>query len=104
MNRAMRSLGLLALALAACGTSEEPVTRTYPFGPFTIDPSQEIIDDCIQISLNNAEELYVNKVELTVGVGFHHSNWFFDPAGDPKTGALATFPGDDGVFKCADRG
>src|SRR5437773_2345323 len=103
MKWLMRSLGVLALAIAACGTTEDTVARRYPFGPFTILPSQEISDQCVQISLNNDTELYVNAVELTTGAGFHHSNWFFVPAGDPTSGAIGTFPGDDGVFTCSDR-
>ncbi len=104
----MRSLGLLALVLASCGTDAEvpPVsdTQSYEFGPFTIQPNQEISDQCVQITLNNETDLYINKVELTTGgPGFHHSNWFFVPAENDATGVVGTFPGPDGVFTCADR-
>ncbi|MGE5185029.1 MAG: hypothetical protein ACM31C_23330 [Acidobacteriota bacterium] len=105
----MRSLGgLLALGLlASCGTDQEvPLARvqSYPFGTFTIAANQEISDQCVQITLNNDEDIYVNAVQLTGAGGFHHSNWDFVPAGDPKTGALGLWPGPDGEFTCADRG
>jgi len=94
-----------AAAFAACGT--EPASpyavQTYAFGPFMIAPAQEVSDQCVQITLNNDQPLYINQVELTTGPGFHHSNWFFVPAGDPKSGALPTYPGPDGTFTCADR-
>jgi hypothetical protein len=99
----MRLWGLLAL-VAACGTDAEVSNvRSYSFGPFDVDPLQEISDDCVQITLHNNSDLYVNKVELTTGGAFHHSNWDFVPAEDPAHGVVGVFPGPDGVFKCADR-
>jgi hypothetical protein len=108
----MRIWGSLALAtvlaLAACGGTNPPAAdepRAYPFGPFTIQPSQEISDQCVQITLNNDDVMYVNEVELdTGGPGFHHSNWMFVPASNPDTGAIGPFDGPDGTFTCADRG
>ncbi len=103
MKSVMRSLAVLAL-VAACGTSDGTGVHTYNFGPFTVQPNQEISDQCVQITLHNTDYLYVNSVELTTGAGFHHSNWFFDPADNPKTGAIGAFSGPDGVFTCSDRG
>ncbi len=105
----MRSLGgLLALmALASCGTDAEvPLAsvHSYSFGTFTVAPNQEILDQCVQVPLNNDEDIYVNAVELVGAEGFHHSNWDFVPAGNPATGTLPLWPGPDGEFTCADRG
>jgi hypothetical protein len=105
MKPRMRS-GILALiGVAACGTNspspDEP--RTFEFGPFDIQPSQEIANQCVQITLHNDTALFINQVELTTGPGFHHSNWFFVPADDPAKGIIGAFPGPDGVFTCADR-
>ncbi|MBA3395736.1 MAG: hypothetical protein H0T89_24035 [Deltaproteobacteria bacterium] len=99
----MRSLIRLAIVLVvACGDNgtappddERVGTETYPFGPFTVAPGEEVIDDCVQITLGNTDYVYVNAVELTTGPGFHHSNWFFVPE--------FAFPGVDGTYKCDDR-
>ena len=94
----MRSTWLVALGLAACGTDPPGASspRTYSFGPITIAPNTEITDRCVQITLGNDQPLDINQVELATGPGFHHSNWFYVPE--------STFPGDDGVYHCADRG
>jgi hypothetical protein len=99
----MRSLGLVVLA-AACGTNDPgwDSAREFSFGPFTIQPNQEISDQCVQITLNNDQPVYINSVELNTGPGFHHSNWFYVRADGP--GVVGAFPGPDGTFKCADRG
>src|SRR5690349_16734364 len=94
MNAAMRSLGVVAL-VAACTSSDPYTTQTYSFGPFHVDASEEITADCVQITLHNDDPLFINKVELTTGMGFHHSNWFAVPEG--------AFVGDDGTFNCNDR-
>jgi hypothetical protein len=101
----MRHLAWLAVLAAACGTGpvDPTAVQTYKFGPFSLPPSTEIADQCVQISLDNDAPLYINRVALDTGPGFHHSNWFFVPAGNPATGALATFPGPDGTFTCRDR-
>src|SRR5438128_168022 len=106
MKSAMRCRGPLALLIvvASCGTDAptSPV-RSYAFGPFDIAPNEEISDRCVQITLHNDTDIYVNKVELTTGGAFHHSNWDFVPAEDPAHGVVGVFPGPDGVFKCSDR-
>jgi hypothetical protein len=92
----MRSLGLVAFvagfALGACSGEDDHV---YEFGPFNVAAQQEDTGHCVQISLHNAETLYVNTVTLDTGPGFHHSNWFFVPE--------HVFPGDDGTFTCNER-
>jgi hypothetical protein len=104
----MRTLGLVAVAtcLWACGggtpaapgldASSAPARIDLPFGPYDLPATSEDTTDCVQITLHNDDALYVNAVELTTGPGFHHSNWFFVPE--------FTFAGDDGTFRCTDRG
>ena len=94
----MRRTGLVAsllLVLAACGTDDPTATQVFKFGPFSVAPGEEDTAKCVQITLNNDDYLYVNKVELTTGPGFHHSNWLFVPE--------HVFPGPDGTFTCDDR-
>lgn len=94
----MRRTGLVAsllLSLAACSTDDPTATQVYKFGPFTVPGGSEDTTHCVQITLHNDKPLFVNKVELTTGPGFHHSNWLFVPE--------HVFPGDDGVFTCEDR-
>jgi hypothetical protein len=93
----MRSrVALLVIALCACAGDDSSTTpRTLKFGPFDLAPGQEISDQCVQITLNNTTDLYINSVELTTGPGFHHSNWFFVPE--------RTFAGEDGTYTCKDR-
>src|SRR4051812_23388536 len=78
MTAAMRILGLAVLCVA-CTSSDPTAKQTYPFGPFTIAPSEEVVGRCVQIDLHNANDLYINSIDLTTGPGFHHSNWFFMP-------------------------
>jgi len=103
----MRSLSIVLLvATAACGGDDGQFegTKTYEFGPYTIEPSQEINGDCVQISLDNEEYANFNVVELTTGVGFHHSNWFYVPDATDTNPLAEAFPGPDGTFNCDERG
>lgn len=86
----------LALGGLLAGCSDDDPTTSYAFGPFALAAGEEIEDDCVQITLHNDAPLYINAVELTTGVGFHHSNWLYVPE--------HVFPGGDGRFRCADRG
>ena len=88
----MRILGIACLV--ACG-SQSSSSLSFEFGPFPIDSGQEIVGECVQVTLNNEAPIYVNAVELSTGTGFHHSNWFWVPE--------YVFPGDDGTYNCADR-
>jgi hypothetical protein len=94
----MRRLLVVCAFAGACGSDQgtSPPNLTFDFGPFQLDPSQEITDDCVQVTLNNDEPLDINQVEFTSGVGFHHSNWFWTKD--------YYVPGDDGTFSCKDRG
>jgi hypothetical protein len=89
----MRTLAALLVLATACGSDDS--TTTYEFGPFHVEPNQEVDGSCVQISLNNDTYVNVNAVELTTGTGFHHSNWFYVPN--------TTFNGPDGTFDCDDR-
>lgn len=86
---------LVVAVLAACGSSDPYAPRTYTFGPFPVEPGQEITDQCVSITLDNSEPIYVNQVELDTGPGFHHSNWFWVPKNQ--------FAGPDGVWPCSER-
>jgi hypothetical protein len=79
MKAAMRSLVGLAVVVCACTATDPNAPQTYSFGPFTVQPSEEITGKCVQIDLHNASDLYINTIELDTGPGFHHSNWFFLP-------------------------
>jgi hypothetical protein len=86
-----------AFVLAACASTPSDPTgpQTFSFGPYTIGAGEEVTNQCVQITLHDAHDLYVNQVELTTGPGFHHSNWFYVPESE--------FFGDDGTFTCDDR-
>jgi hypothetical protein len=96
----------ILVACGACGGDahvfDPNAPNTFSFGPYTIQPSQEISDQCVQITLDNEQTVYINSVELDTGPGFHHSNWFFFPGAAP--GVAPLFDGPDGTFTCADRG
>jgi hypothetical protein len=73
-----------------------PGTATaHDFAMFTTDPGQEVLGLCQSWTLDNAEDIWVNAVELSQDELSHHSNWTFVP--DTK------FAGDDGVWNCKDR-
>ncbi|MBX3155385.1 MAG: hypothetical protein KF773_05265 [Deltaproteobacteria bacterium] len=90
---------ILVLLVGCSGTGDGPgpdvSPRTYHFGPYTLAPGQEMNGQCVSATLDNDEPLYVNSVELTTGVGFHHSNWFWVPE--------TRFGGPDGTWRCRDR-
>ena len=74
----------------------EGTAYTNEFDEFTVESGEEVKGLCQSWTLHNAEEIWVNAVELTQDASSHHSNWTFVP--DDK------FPGDDGVWPCKDRG
>ncbi len=91
----MRRL-VCVVSLVGCGdapTASPP--QTFEFGPYTLMPGQEINGQCVSVTLDNDQPLYVNSVELTAGPGFHHSNWFWVPDNQ--------FSGPDGTWRCNDR-
>ncbi|MCA9527035.1 MAG: hypothetical protein KC549_12155, partial [Myxococcales bacterium] len=73
----------------------ERVTLAHAFGPRELEPFQEETR-CVQWTLDNDAALYVERVALANGGGFHHSNWFVVPEDE--------FPGEDGYFRCRQRG
>lgn len=95
INKAEVSWMAGILLLVACGSADPDAPRTYAFGPFPVEPGQEITDRCVSITLANDEPIYVNQVELDAGPGFHHSNWFWVPEHQ--------FAGPDGEWSCSER-
>lgn len=91
----MRSFWLLALVACGSGGGSADSPRTFTFGPYHLEPSQEIVDQCVSATLHNDTELAINAVELSTATGFHHSNWFFVPDN--------LYAGPDGTWPCADR-
>jgi uncharacterized membrane protein len=92
----VKRLVLGGTLLAACGSPAiAPDPMTFEFGPYALTAGQELNNQCVSVTLNNDEPLYINSVELTTGTGFHHSNWFWVPESD--------FGGGDGTWKCSDR-
>ncbi len=89
----MKALFSVAM-LAACTASSPDAAKTYRFGPFPLDPGQEETDTCVSVSLNNAEPIYVNTVDMVGATGIHHSNWFWVPDND-------AFPSPDGTWSCS---
>ena len=87
------------LLVAACGA--EPIdptaARTFEFGPFELQPTEELTDLCVAATLDNDEPIYVNAVEMNGGIGIHHSNWFWVPDNQ-----AFNFP--DGAWDCKDGG
>lgn len=83
-----------ASAQGACEPLDGKAT-VHDFDDFTVKSGEEVLGLCQSWTLHNAEELWVNAVELTQSESSHHSNWTFVP--DDK------FTGADGVWKCADR-
>jgi len=95
MKGALTSL----LLVAACGA--EPVdptaARTFEFGPFAMQPGEELTDLCVAATLDNDEPMYINAVEMNGALGIHHSNWFWVP-----DNLAFNFP--DGAWNCSDGG
>ncbi len=79
-------------ACAAIGG--QALAHTFP--PHTAQPGQEILGTCRSWTLGNAQDLWVNAVELQQNEASHHSNWTFVPE--------SQFTGPDGEWKCKDRG
>src|SRR4051812_8933404 len=56
----------------------------------------ELIDQCVSYTLHNDAALNINRVEMTAGPAWHHSNWFFV--------VDSMYDGPDAAWPCADRG
>ncbi|MBA2542658.1 MAG: hypothetical protein H0V17_23645 [Deltaproteobacteria bacterium] len=92
----MTRLAVCAIAFLGCASPDPFAARTYEFGPFDVAAGEEVTKTCVQITLDNDDDLFINTIDLETGPGFHHSNWFFVPE--------TVFRGDDGAFDCDDRG
>jgi hypothetical protein len=68
---------------------------SHEFNQFTTKPGEEVLGLCQSWTLNNAEEIWVNAVELSQDESSHHSNWTYVP--DDQ------YPGADGVWPCQER-
>jgi hypothetical protein len=65
------------------------------FAEFTVQSGEEVLDLCQSWTLNNAEQIWVNAVEMKQDAASHHSNWTFVPDN--------LYVGPDGVWPCKDR-
>lgn len=97
-KRGIRVMLVAAVMVGGCtGTDPAPVVSLeHTFGPFSLEPGQELADQCVSVTLDNDAPIYVNQVELSTGPGFHHSNWFWVPE--------HMYAGDDGAWSCSERG
>ena len=92
----MKRIAFLMLAFAAaCGPLEsegplEPLVHTFP--EMEIGASDEDTSRCQSWTLDNDEPIFVNRITMSAGPAWHHSNWFFVPED--------TFPGEDGTWNC----
>lgn len=77
------------------GDAIETATFTHMFGERSLGAYEEVTD-CVSWTLNNDKPLYVQAVTQSNLGFFHHSNWFVVPED--------LYPGDDGYWKCSDRG
>jgi hypothetical protein len=69
---------------------------SHDFATFEVAAGEERLGQCQSWTLNNAEEIWVQAVELVQDEASHHSNWTFVPSDQ--------FEGPDGVWPCDDRG
>jgi len=76
-------------------TPRDHAMVTHSFGKHALGPREED-QPCIQWTLDNEQAVYVQSVTIANDGGFHHSNWFVLPE--------SAYPGDDGFFRCQDRG
>ncbi|HWM87659.1 MAG TPA: hypothetical protein VNO33_17520, partial [Kofleriaceae bacterium] len=65
----------------------------HDFPGIDVASGAEVTRMCLSWTVGNEETLFVNSVTMNAGPGWHHSNWFYVPAG--------TFPVDDGAWECA---
>ncbi len=70
--------GPVRVARRGCETLEGQAL-THDFDMFTTQPGEEVLSLCQSWTLNNAEEIWVNAVELSQDVASHHSNWTYVP-------------------------
>jgi hypothetical protein len=80
---------------AGDGIPEGGARIVHAFGSVELAAGEETTP-CVQWTLNNDQPIYIDKVTLTNGGGYHHSNWFVVPNNFAS--------GEDGYFNCGDRG
>jgi len=86
--------GTYASTAGACETIPgTPMTHVFP--DQTTTAGQEILGFCRSWTLDNAEDFWVNSVELVQDEYSHHSNWVYVPDTD--------YAGPDGIWECASR-
>jgi hypothetical protein len=93
--RGMRAASLwipFCLVGAGCSSGGDGELLEHEFPAVAVEAGQEITSMCLSWSLANEQPLFVNSVTMTAGPGWHHSNWFYVPAG--------TFSVDDGAWEC----
>jgi hypothetical protein len=101
----MRHVLAALVLLTACGDDDDAppsadastfqAVWTHDFPSMQIAAGEEIDGLCQSWTVGNDEPLYVNRVELTAGPGWHHSNWLYVPDD--------AFPGEDGIWPCHER-
>ena len=64
-----------------------------------VEVGQELQSVCVALSLGNDQPLYVDRIDATMGPGWHHSNWVFVPED-----AYTAEGGGDTPWRCAERG
>lgn len=67
---------------------------SHDFDPIAVEAGTEVTSMCVSWSLGNQEPIFIDTVSMEAGPGWHHSNWFYVPAG--------TFSVDDGNWECGD--
>jgi hypothetical protein len=75
---------------------DDAIHITHSFGTIALDPFADDVGTCVTWTLDNELPLYVDRVTMANLGAFHHSNWFVVPEDQ--------FAGDDGYWRCADRG
>lgn len=80
----------------AGGAPSEPPAFAHTMAPITIQAGEEITGVCQSWTLGNDAPINVHRVMETNQGAFHHSNWIWVTDD--------SYPGDDGTWKCADRG
>jgi hypothetical protein len=95
-STALRLVAAASLALVGCDASpaSQPVAHDFP--ELQAAPGEERNFVCQSWTLRNEQPIYVNKVSMVAGRGWHHSNWLYVPE--------TSYPGPDDTWNCADRG
>lgn len=82
---------------SACDPSKEQCVYSATLSTINLQPGEETDEICQSKVLDNEQELLVTDVTMDNDGGYHHSNWFFVPAG------TFDFP-PEGTWPCAEHG